>query len=292
MSKSAIAILVTLALVLACTGAPASDDEAGVTTSPGSDLGDDDLGGDVDEGATLGEDTSTTGLGTSTSGDGDFIIPDDSLLDQCMCDTYQQDCPQGEKCVPFSAYGEVWDCVKCVPVLGDQGVGEVCSSDGIVAGTDDCDASSWCYTLEGEGTCHAFCSGSIDDPECPPGSLCFTSNRGVVNVCLPNCDPLVQNCDDGLACRWDGSNFSCLPIVQNIPAGEPCDGDDQCGLGSQCVDAPVLSECAGGACCSPFCDLTAAEPQCEAAPGTICEVYFFDLPLGFEHVGLCVYPSP
>jgi hypothetical protein len=60
----------------------------------------------------------------------------------------------------------------------------------------------------------------------------------------------------------------------------------------QCTDAAALPACAGESCCTPLCDVTLPEPQCEALPGAICAPFFLDgeAPLGFEDVGICVSP--
>mgnify|MGYP006921782934 CR=1 FL=1 len=118
-------------------------------------------------GTGLDTDTGTgTGESTSTSTDeGLTFIPYDDIP-PLSCDIFAQDCPEGEKCVPFASTDSgVWDGNKCVPVQGDQAPGEDCTWTGIVEATDDCDANSICWNAElvGDqyvGTCVAQCTGS------------------------------------------------------------------------------------------------------------------------------------
>jgi hypothetical protein len=194
--------------------------------------------------------------------------------------------------VPVSQ-GSGWDCVKCVPVLGDQAAGEPCLSDGATVGTDDCDASSWCFTYdEGEGTCRAFCGGAADDPECAPGSTCWISNEGSIVVCVPACDPVLQDCEQGLGCYWSGAIFGCIFTYTRQAINEPCGYLNDCEPGLYCTDAAALPNCMAARCCSPFCNIGLGDTPCEALPGTACVSFFLEgeAPVGYEHVGLCMLP--
>lgn len=208
------------------------------------------------------------------------------------CGLFMQDCPEGEKCVPYSSMGGNWNANKCVPVLGEQEPGEPCWHGGAGEGTDNCDETGVCWNVmevDGElhGTCHAFCSGTADDPQCPPNSTCLIS----LTLCIPDCDPILQDCGPGLACYWAVSNFLCIFTTQNIPAGQPCGYINDCAGGLSCINADALPECAGAACCSPFCDLELGDAQCESVPGTSCVPFFPDMPpAGYEHVGVCMLP--
>jgi hypothetical protein len=199
--------------------------------------------------------------------------------------------------VPYaSGGGNVWDASKCVPIMGDQQVGEPCQWGGIVEATDDCDATSLCWDVmdvDGEliGTCFAICQGMADMPECPPGSRC-SSCGSCFPICIPTCDPLVQDCGEGLGCFWANVSFSCIFTAGEIPTGEPCGYLNDCVPGDYCVDAANLPSCVGSSCCTAFCDLQLGDAGCAMQPNTTC-VSFFEqgmAPPGYENVGICILP--
>ncbi len=73
----------------------------------------------TDSGTTESETQAETD--SDSSEQGIFVPPEDMTTEGC--DPWQQDCPEGNKCVSYQ--GEY----KCVPVLGDQAPGEPCVSD-------------------------------------------------------------------------------------------------------------------------------------------------------------------
>jgi hypothetical protein len=220
------------------------------------------------------------------------FVPEGDDVWATECDSFAQDCPEGEKCVPYASSGSTWDALKCVPVQGNQAPGESCTYGGAVESTDDCDATSWCWDVneEGMGICHPFCTGTPDTPECPEASSCTISGDGVISICIYTCDPVLQDCDDGLACYWANNGFNCIFTAQDIPPGEPCGFINDCVAGSGCITAEVLPNCAGAACCSPFCQLEAGDQPCEVLPGTTCVSFFEEgmAPPGYELVGVCL----
>jgi hypothetical protein len=253
--------------------------------------------------STSSSEASTTSMETETSetsGDAwtsaDFV-PEKDMWMLNECDQFLQDCPEGEKCVPYSSAGGNWDASKCVPIMGDAKPGEPCWYGGIVEATDNCDASSICWDvmeIDGDaiGTCHWLCTGAPDNPECPVGSSCSINGSGVINVCIFGCDPLIQDCGSGLGCWWANGNFQCIFTTQDLPTGEPCGFINDCAIGHSCTAAEALPSCAGAACCAPFCELEQGDQPCEALPGTSCLPFFSEgeaLP-GYEHVGLCISP--
>lgn len=264
------------------------DDEVGESSSESS----------TSESSDSGESSSSESDDESTSESDELgfirVDPDTAIAD---CDMILQDCPEGQKCVAYSDDGGgVWNATKCVPVTGDQHAGEPCHWDGISEGTDDCDASSVCWDVkdvDGEliGECTVFCSGTPEAPECPPMHACIISS-GPVSLCVQLCDPLVQDCGEGLGCYWAVSDFNCIFTTEDIPTGEPCSFINDCAPGDFCTDATTLPDCAGPSCCTSFCDLELGDAQCGVLPGTAC-VAFFDLgmaPPGYEDVGICVLP--
>ncbi len=251
-----------------------ADDELG-TADDAADADDTDEGGSDD-----GDDSSDGG-----------IIPQTDMAAAVPCDHYAQDCPEGEKCVPYSSSGGGFDDLRCVPVLGDQAPGELCEYDSIFSANDDCDATSYCWYVEDHvGECVALCLGSPDDPECPPGSNCKVTAEDVLALCIPSCDPLAQDCGEGMGCYWAGGTFECVETAEAKPLGEPCNFINSCAPGSSCVSAESLPECDGWSCCTLFCDLAQGDGACEQAIlGTVC-VAFFDDPLDPDDidVGQCL----
>jgi hypothetical protein len=207
-----------------------------------------------------------------------------------------QDCPDGQKCVPYPSDAG-YDTNKCVPVLGDGAPGESCTP-GDAEGTDDCDASSVCWRL-GEvggvvsGTCQPLCTGSEEQPSCPDGWYCSVYGDDVRYICTWLCDPIAQNCPEGEDCYLtDNNTFACV-WDGNTSIGEGCMGyTNDCEPGLVCVDAEELPGCLDFTCCTSFCDVALGEEQCEAVPGTMCVPLFAEghAPVGLENVGTCVVP--
>ena len=216
------------------------------------------------------EDPSTTEEGDLST----FVQPKDGGVDDC--DPWAQDCPEGEKCVAYSSDGGNWNANKCVTINGDGQPGDVCTWDGITVGTDSCGAGSNCWDVmdvdgQLQGTCTAFCSGSVDNPSCAPESACLIANEGSINLCIATCDPIAQDCGSGLGCFWGGDDFQCIFTAGEIMGGEACGFLNDCAPGHLCAGADVLPACAGTACCTPYCDL--ATPEC-GDPQTQCTAFF------------------
>jgi hypothetical protein len=236
--------------------------------------------------------TSTTETGTTeTTGDWTFV-PELDVWETIECDSFAQDCPDGQKCVPYGSTGGGWDAHKCVPVLGDQAPGEPCTYSGTEESIDDCDATSFCWDVNQEyvGTCTSICAGTNDDPECPPGTSVLYGN--VLCLCIPTCDPILQDCNEGLACFWANNGFNCIFTTSDIPSGEPCGFINDCAQGNACITAEVLPNCAGAACCSPWCQLGDGDLPCEVLPGSTCVPFFEQdmAPPGYDHIGICLLP--
>jgi hypothetical protein len=280
--------LFTMTLTLACTSRPlAQDDEAGTTTNPGST-----------DGEAIDEASEATSASRGTSADADestTVGPEPDVPAWDDCDPFEQDCPQGEKCVPFALRGEsYYGDHKCVPVLGDQAPGEPCTWGGMVEATDDCVAGSICWNVSPDAyECVAQCMGSADMPFCQDGLSCeFYASESDIFLCIDPCDPVVQDCDEGLGCYWANTDFNCIFTAEDIPTGEPCGYLNDCAAGHLCADAAVLPDCAGSACCTQWCNLPDGDAGCVAQPGTVCAAFFEMgmVPAGYEHVGVCVLP--
>ncbi|MCH9685530.1 MAG: von Willebrand factor type A domain-containing protein, partial [Deltaproteobacteria bacterium] len=106
------------------------------------------------------------------------------------CDIWAQDCPDGEKCMPWSNDGSgEWNATRCSPVADMPGsAGGACMVEGGPAsGIDDCNERSMCWDVDrnNDGTCIGFCLGEQDQPYCPGDQWCFIGYEGAISVCMP-----------------------------------------------------------------------------------------------------------
>src|SRR5688572_12034982 len=103
---------------------------------------------DTSDGTTGGPTTSPTvttvdpvTTGTTTDETTTAVFPDGPV--ECtQCDLFAQDCPAGERCVPWSCDGTPnWNGTRCSPVADEPaGVGEPCTmQDSPWSGLDDCE---------------------------------------------------------------------------------------------------------------------------------------------------------
>lgn len=215
------------------------------------------------------------------------------------CDIWEENCPGGQKCMPVSLDGDsVWETTRCVPLVADPAVlGEPCQNLGTgLDGLDTCDLHMMCWFADpatGDGTCVGHCTGTPDEPGCAdPGASCLISAEGVVNLCLPSCDPVEQTCPDGLACLPSfADGFVCVMEFsgEEGQAFDFCEFVNDCDPGLLCVASNLAPECdpALASCCLPFCDINAPN----TCPGDALECLPFyspgQAPPGLEHVGLC-----
>jgi hypothetical protein len=201
---------------------------------------------------------------------------------------------EGWKCMPRSNVPDtLWDTVGCFPVARNPvAVGGSCQVEGgFTSGRDDCVGGAMCMFVDGDGVgeCVAMCEGSAQAPTCAVGTACFFGFDGAVTVCLPPCDPLLDECTQGL-CMANGDNFLCFPEVGPLgQVGEACLPGGQCPPQSVCVsDANFL--CESSTCtCQPLCDLTAPRPASTCDVSQTCTPWF---PRGvgpteLAHVGVC-----
>jgi hypothetical protein len=238
-------------------------------------------GGTSSNGATTtstGPDPTETSDSSSdpSTGDGDgdlessedtgFVPPTD--LEACsICDTFAQDCPDGEKCVPGPNRGGSCNPQSCREVVGDKQPSEPCS---LVDNSDDCGESSWCYPGRFEddspAVCIEFCLGTADDASCSnPDEVCVidTASYDGELGCRPRCNPLApEGCLADEVCTIGTSeqkDFGCLIANAELAAGAVCNHDQDCAAGL-CLDADELPDCGTVRCCSSFCDVLA--PDC------------------------------
>ncbi len=216
------------------------------------------------------------------------------------CDTWTQDCPDGQKCAIYSG-SSPFNSTKCVPVLpGADGAGNPCTAEGDgLTGVDSCAKGHICWAVDWEtdiGTCVPLCSGSPSVPICDtPWTQCVIAANGILTLCLPTCDPLAQDCPGGESCLPQpmGDEFVCV-LDASGDGGQPfdpCEYSNACDPGLFCAEPALAVECDPMAtgCCLPFCDLSS--PTC-TAEGAECVSWYGPgrAPPLLEDVGLCALP--
>jgi hypothetical protein len=252
----------------------------------------------TDDGSGSSETTSVT----TASG---FIVDDFPGECICECSVWDQDCLEGDKCMPWANDGgNSWNAVRCVPIDPDPAApGEPCvAQESGVSGLDNCALGSMCWDVDPEtleGTCVAFCTGSEDAPLCTnPNTTCTISNEGVLILCLPLCDPLVNDCEGDDICRHQsGLDWICLPPGGDMAAyGEPCSNTYDCGAGLHCAPSMQMQgigtcSLAEPGCCTHLCDTSEGDADCpDTGLGQTCELYYTPEqdPFGKHTLGTCV----
>ena len=288
-----IPIFVALAILSACAKEEPQVEEE---TSQEEDTT---TGAEGDEDAPTTMMTTGDGDGDPGDGDGEGFVPMTDVPTVADCDPLAQDCPEGDKCVAYASGTDTWDANKCVAVKGSGTSGDECVYDGAALGSDDCDAEHVCWNsldVDGVlvGTCFPFCTGDINNPMCAdPDQSCRVVNDGVIVVCLPRCDPLLQECVEGLGCYWSGTSgtFQCIITAGAIPTGEPCGYNNDCNPGNYCADAAVLETCNGSACCATYCDVNEDPTPCMSP--LECVPFFEEgtAPPEYETLGVCILPT-
>jgi hypothetical protein len=257
--------------------------------------------------------TSTTTTGgtfedTSDETTFSFILDPDGGGGACLamswCDIWAQDCPRGEKCMPWDLCGTGdWSGTHCSELdPNPASIGDSCTViDGLFAGADDCEITSMCWNPDPdtlEGVCVAFCSGSEANPLCEdPATTCFLGfNNNVLSVCLPRCDPSASLCAASESCIFDeGSEdgaFVCMPsnVVAPQAYGDDCTEAVACGTGLLCLDAEHVPSCVGERCCTTLGDAM-APPVCPDATQTCLPLYDGVAPEGLEDLCFCGVPE-
>jgi hypothetical protein len=115
-------------------------------------------------------------------------------------------------------------------------------------------------------------------------------------ICLPWCDPLLQDCPGDSLCLPSGDEFTCILDASGEmgQANDPCEFRNACDPGLLCLDSEAASSACdprAQGCCQPFCELPDApcpNPDQECLP-------WFDpqmpIPPGYEHLGICALPN-
>ncbi|MCA9711938.1 MAG: ribulose phosphate epimerase [Myxococcales bacterium] len=304
--KIAWSVLVSAGLAL---GACGTKDDGDSGTGPSQmDDGPGDTGPDTDS-ATSGNTNPTTGMtsgmdsgeesgGSSGNASVGFIEDPDGGGIDFECDLWAQDCPEGQKCMPWANDGgSAWNATRCSDVDPNPGQpGDSCTVEGNgVSGIDTCDTAVMCWDVDGEtntGTCVAMCTGDESNPSCDdPDTSCAIANDGAIILCLPNCDPVLQDCAEGQACYPIGEIFTCAPDASGEMggAGDPCEYINACDAGNFCgnpaANTTTCTDQGALGCCIPFCEVS--NNQCDN--GEMCLNWYEMgmIPPGFEDTGFC-----
>lgn len=206
------------------------------------------------------------------------------------CNPWQEDCPDGQKCMPSAAPGSPsWDTLVCVPIVVDPApLGAPCVVlDHPTSGLDSCKKHAMCWGVDEtlQGQCIALCSGDGDAHFCDePGQTCVMANNDILPICLPQCDPLIVDCPGGQVCIPAVGAFVCAPDASGPGGGlfSACTGGNTCDPGLVCADAELSAQCGGPSdeCCLAMCDL--GQPDCPN--GQACTLWSQDS----ADIGVCV----
>jgi hypothetical protein len=217
-----------------------------------------------------------------------------------QCNPALQDCPEGFKCIPWDAEGDVVDPdgIVCAPIdARPVELYQACTND-VAACTDDCPGGAACLSVFGE---RAACFDLCDESDaCPGDQVCRTCSSCWAAWCVATCDPLAPDCpeslgDCALAYQFGQSAFSCGgPPPGTAGVGEPCSADPwSCGEGLLCVSQEALGPgCLDSGCCTELCSLLDPGGAC-SSPDHVCIPLFIPgqaLP-SQEHIGLCALPE-
>lgn len=251
-------------------------DPTNVTTVPGTD----------------GSSSDPSNSDPSNSDPTNFLSEDMGVVGEC--DIWAENCPNGQKCMPYATNGSSWDAVKCVPVMGNDTPGQSCTvEDSGVSGLDSCVEHAICFGVDADtmtGTCVGMCTGSEDNPSCPGDLNCSISNMGVLILCLDGCDPLTDSCASDEVCVLNGGSFVCV-IDASGTEGQQNDGCEflnACDPGLACLDPSSVSTCQQNliGCCTEWCDVNVAG-TCAAGLDCIAAFEEGTAPVGYESIGFC-----
>ncbi len=300
----------TGAVVGTSSGGPGDDPVATTIPDPGPGTTPDSTSGPTTDPTTDPIDTTTGPVATTSGGEsttdpgpcqGGFICEPD-VTSSIECSTWEQDCPEGEKCMPWANDGgSAWNATRCSPIdPNPDDVDEACTVEGSgVSGIDSCVLGAMCWDVDPEtdmGTCVPMCIGSENNPMCEdPGRQCTISAEGVLTLCIPQCNPLEPGtCPELQACYPINDGFTCAPDASGDGGGvfEPCEFINACDSGTMCANSEVVGVCdeAFAGCCTPYCDTEA--PVC---PGmTDCFPFYEEglAPPGYETLGVCLGNPP
>lgn len=273
-------------------------EDIGESGDPGSGGGSDRAEADTAEDDSPDDDDGST---DGTDEGCNFLCPVDGGDPQC--DLWSQDCPEGEKCIAWASDGGTWNATRCAEIDANPGqVGDECTAEGGGASGDDtCGLGFMCWDVDPEtnmGTCVAQCTGDPSAGICEDSdTTCAITNDGAIQLCLPVCNPLLQDCvSENQACYPVNDSFACAPDASPSEAtsGTPCAFINVCPPGLICMGPEAYGpDCdSGDGCCASVCDVTEVGGTCPGS-GQSCESWYEEgeAPPGYDNVGACVVPA-
>lgn len=258
-----------------------------------------------------GTDTATTEQPPATGTEESGVVDDTGNEGGGECDMFEQDCMEGEKCVPWSELADLMpDAIRCCPIAEPMAfAGDICTLEGHLGSCiDNCAPGTMCFDFDGdgEGVCQEMCGGTAENPTCSnePDDVCFIFWAGVP-FCFSKCDPLVQDCPADKGCYPDaiaegGTGFLCMPTLGDQTLGEYCWLLSGCNPGMICATADLLPNCFGPAgdtgCCTDLCDITEVPDPCtDIHPDLECVPWYHQgaepPSADLQDVGACVLPT-
>ncbi len=195
------------------------------------------------------------------------------------CDPLAQDCPGGERCHVVFDNGWV---ERCLPQpMAPDALDAPCTRSAEGTGDDSCAPGTLCAfwglprTEPQERRCRALCQA---DADCAAGEACLALGTTGTGGCTPTCDPVGDDCPDGMRClvlphveRTRSTTF--CAIAGELPAGEPCTADSDCARG-ECdagsgIEDPVCRDyCQADADCGEGLSCFPVLPQAGLPAGT------------------------
>jgi len=315
-TKILIGLCVSAGVILGGCGSKADDPDATGTSPTTTPTDTEDPSGTVDPSDTedpsdpsdtedpSGPSDTTADTNPDPSASGFITDPDGGTGVEIECDVWAQDCAKDQKCMPWANDGgSSWNATRCSALDPNPAqIGDECTAEGGgVSGIDNCELGAMCWNTDDAnlGTCIGFCEGSEANPVCPdPSTACAIANGGVLILCLPTCDPLLTDCNEGENCYPIDDSFACAPDAGGEEGvfGDACEFLNFCDPGLYCAAAAAVPNCQGSqGCCSSFCDITEPDASAEcpgAAGGQECVPWYEEgqaLP-GLEDVGGCAIP--
>lgn len=209
----------------------------------------------------------------------------DSEDDVLSCETWNDMCPEGQKCIPYVADGAIWDAQGCFAVDSRPGsVGDSCTMMDSEAGTTDtCEKGLLCW----DSRCMPLCQGTPAEFSCPDGYACGTINMDTVAICLPACDPRMPTCNaDSDVCSYTIGIFECVE-GGDLGLFAPCKSLNACANGLLCLSSMGTAECdqEQESCCTELC--TTVGPATCQGNGQKCMPFTLPNVPEYQNLGYC-----